>query len=464
MNTRSIQFRLISWYTLLAIAVALVFMACTWQSLRHYLYSDLEGRLRHRAGHIAANILQNQTGATLPTIGPRIEAVYSPEANSRFIRVRRGAETLYRSGMPDDRMFNPATVPVPAGRRTVIRDDAKSGLLMVEYNVTIAGQPGAIDMGAPIAELDRVMDRLLAILLIALPLTVIVMIGGGYVLVGRALKPVTRLGQQASVITFGNLSNRLPILQTGDALERLTVTLNQMLERLETAYHQASRFSADASHELRTPLAIIRGELESLAEDRSLAEPLRDRVGSVLEETERMSHITESLFAISRLEAGEANMNPSSFDLASVVRGTAEQMMLLAEEKGQNVTLSTAAPVTVTADPARVRQVVVNLLDNAIKYTPAGGHIALRVRRENGHAALEIEDDGIGIDAASRPFVFDRFYRADGNTADGAGLGLSIVKTICNAMGATVSLENGASGRGTLARITLPLAEKQEGS
>ena len=256
----------------------------------------------------------------------------------------------------------------------------------------------------------------------------------------------------------------VPVAVTGDALEHLSVTLNQMIDRLEDAYQQTSRFSADASHELRTPLTIMRGELECIVRESHVPEALRECIGSVLEETERLSRITESLFAISRLDAGEAKIEHTPFDLAALVQSTADQMMLLAEVKKIHTRIAASGPVAVCGDPSRIRQIIVNLLDNAIKYTQEGGGIVLRVSAAHHKAALEVTDNGAGIPADALPHVFERFYRADKNRSreiGGAGLGLSIVRSIVLAHGGTIDIQS-VEGKGTVCRIELPLANDQE--
>ncbi|MDE3061310.1 MAG: hypothetical protein KGJ06_09890, partial [Pseudomonadota bacterium] len=251
------------------------------------------------------------------------------------------------------------------------------------------------------------------------------------------------------------------IATTGDAIEHLSITLNKMLDRLENAYDQASRFSADASHELRTPLTIMRGELESLVRASEIPLPMQERVGSVLEETERLSRITEKLFAISRLDAGEIRMEYKPLDLAALSASTAEQMALMAEEKNIAMHISTPSPVQVIGDAARLKQVVVNLLDNAIKYTPEGGNVWLSVSADATKARLEVRDDGIGIPATALPHVFERFYRADkarSRDGGGAGLGLSIVRSICEAHNGTAEMRNN-QGQGVTCGIMLPLSD-----
>jgi signal transduction histidine kinase len=234
-----------------------------------------------------------------------------------------------------------------------------------------------------------------------------------------------------------------------------------MISRLEEAIQGSKQLVADASHELRTPLTVMRGELESLAQDGQLRSETREALGSVLEEVERLAEIVEGLFALSRLDAGEAHAEWVRFDLAELAATTADQMSLLAEDKHVSVACDTGGGVTVEGDRARLKQVVVNLLDNAIKYTPSGGRVALSVRREGAYAVLDITDTGVGIPAEALPHVFKRFFRVDGSRSreqGGAGLGLSIVKSICTAHGAVIEVSS-APGRGSTFRIKQPLAD-----
>jgi signal transduction histidine kinase len=269
---------------------------------------------------------------------------------------------------------------------------------------------------------------------------------------------------KAAMITQHNLSERLPVAQTGDELERLSIALNHMITRLGDAFGNSKRFVADASHELRTPLTVIQGELENLASDAHLPADLRDRVGSTLEEVERLGKIVQKLFALSRLDAGEAQEEWVRLDLAALVGATADQMLLLAEDKNIKVTREGGHPVFVMGDRARLKQVVVNLLDNAVKYTLPGGSVHLKVYGDSGHGIIEITDTGVGIPAEAVPLVFERFFRVDRDRSageGGAGLGLAIVKSICVAHGGKVEVES-ALGSGSRFLVTLPLAATQE--
>jgi len=279
--------------------------------------------------------------------------------------------------------------------------------------------------------------------------------------VRRALMPVEQITHAAEHITQHNLSERLPVAQTGDELERLSVSLNRMITRLDDAFQNSKRFVADASHDLRTPLTILRGELEHFADDARLDSEMRERVASLLEEVAHLGKIVEQLFTLSRLDAGEAQTEWTRFDLSELAKTTAEQMNLLAEDKGISISCNAGQPLPVQGNRVRLKQVVVNLLDNAIKYTPEKGAIQLRVLASNGHTVLEVQDNGIGIPPDALPHIFERFYRVDpARSADSesAGLGLSIVKSICLAHGAEVEAQS-TFGSGSCFRVKLPMTK-----
>jgi signal transduction histidine kinase len=251
-------------------------------------------------------------------------------------------------------------------------------------------------------------------------------------------------------------------VNSGDEIQALSKTLNQMIARLEESFQASSRFTSDASHELRTPLTIIQGELEALLLDNHLSNALRDGLESLLEEAQRLGKIVEGLLSLSRLDAGAGQMERTRFDLSELVENTSEQMCLLADEKAITVNIVTKDPVEVEGDKGRLKQVVVNLLDNAIKYTPAGGKVDVYVTAKQGRACLEVVDNGRGITAEALPYVFDRFYRAANRKdemVDGAGLGLSIVKAICTAHGGSVIAGSIPEG-GSRITVEIPLAGK----
>ena len=444
--------------------VFLLLGALMYFDLKFFLESNQRDIQARRARQIGDTLLArvHQTGEAY--VATEIKDLYEPEVNDRFIRVTRGdGSIVYVSGIPNDQSFEPIHLPPPesSSRKEFsqkVRLSGNTTLLIAALNYrTPEGIPYLIEIGAPLDPVESMLDHLFWQLALGLPIAVLIAIGGGYLLVGRALAPVDQIARKAEQITQHNLSERLPVARTADELERLSLSLNHMIVRLEDAFLNSRRFVADASHELRTPLTVIRAELESLASNRSLSPEFRETIGSILEEVERLARIVEQLFALSRLDAGESQTEWVQFDLAELTATTAEQMSLLAEDKGISVLCDAAQPVLVDGDRSRLKQVVVNLLDNAIKYTPEKGRIQLRVAGANGHAMLEVADNGIGIPADALPHVFERFFRVDkARTRDpeGAGLGLSIVKSICTAHAAIVEVES--NGHGSRFRVKFP--------
>ena len=466
MNTRSIRFRLIGLYAGLLVVVMLLFGAYTHLRLDHFLRVVLQATLDHRAQQIVHDILPEVPKRGEAYVGTEIEKRFAPAISDRFVRVtRRGGAVLYLSGTPNDRSFVPEEVPAHAADATPssTREQAVShgsAMLIATLPSSVAGQGYVVEVGTSLAASDNVLRGLLLTLAAGLPVLTGLAIFGGYVLMKRAMKPVQDIIGSAQDITLHHLSRRLPVTDSGDEIAELSKVLNQMIARLDDSFQHTSRFTADASHELRTPLTIIHCELEAILRDRQLDVDLREAFGSLLDEVVRLVRIVEGLFALSKLDTGEAHSERVRFDLAKLAETTAEQMCLLAEEKHIQLVCETREHVEVEGDHSRLKQVIVNLLDNAIKYTPVRGKISLTVRAENGTAFLVVADNGPGVSEAALPHLFKRFYRADeahSREVDGAGLGLSIVHSISAAHGGSVSVRN-VTPNGCEVTVKLPEA------
>lgn len=461
MNTSSIRFRLTAWYAGLLSLVYVLCGALLMQSVQSYLEANVLDTQARRARQIASTLVTSLAPAAEATLVAEVKALYSPELSDRFIRITRAdGSLLYRSGEPSDHSFVPAEVPpAPAAFSKELRSkqstpDGRAVLVAAVH--AGGGASYTVEVGVSTASITAFLHQLLWLMAFGLPVIIAVAVSGGYLLVKRTLAPVERIASKAELITHHNLAERLPVARTGDELERLAISLNHMISRLDDAFQQSKRFVADASHELRTPLTVLRSELESLARNPLTASDPYERLGSLLQPVERLSKTVERLFALSRLDAGEAQTEWVEIDLGELVASTADQMLLLAADKGITVTCEAQGRVLVRGDRSRLKQVVVNLLDNAIKYTPAQGAVHLRVTAVEGRVVLSVEDSGVGIPAEALPHVFDRFYRVDTTRSDdtgGAGLGLAIVKTICDAHGAAVRVAS-ALGRGSSFHVT----------
>jgi heavy metal sensor kinase len=469
-NTRSLRFRITAWYAGLLAGALLIFGVSVYLGLERYLYWNLQRTLGSDCRTIGTQLLTQHPFKRRDWLETEINEAYAPEVNGHFIRVvEAGVGVLYVSGAPKDGAFDPSKVPLPKGdeknRPRKVRLAGKQQLLIdTQQFTTPDGSKFVVESGLPYQQIEVVLHGLLVTFAIYMPFIISLAVVSGYWLMRRSLQPVDEITKRAEGITSTNLSERLPVIRTGDELERLSVSLNRMIERLDQAFQHINRFSADASHELRTPLTILQLELEGIAQSHRLNPSLTDQIGSALEETHRMSHIVENLLAISRLDAGEVKMDKTRLDLGQLAASTAEQMRLLAEEKLILFRSNVATNIYVEGDRSRLQQVIVNLVANAIKYTQGGGEVEVNVRADRGTAVLEVSDNGVGISAHALGHVFERFYRADkarSRNSGGAGLGLAIVKAICTAHGAEIKVSS-EEGHGSRFTVELPLLDVPE--
>ncbi|MDB6037975.1 MAG: Integral rane sensor signal transduction histidine kinase [Verrucomicrobiales bacterium] len=467
MNTRSLRFQLSAWYALLFTTVFLCFGLFICAAVKHFLHNNLRNTLVRRS-HQMDDLL----GSLGPKSDPRelakeVTLVFAPETSGRFIRVAdisaHDPKVLYISSTPKEATFDPADITsvspisheaarvetLPDGRQIMI-----NSLPSMHDNIKYL-----IEVGSSLSPINAVLHQVNVALTAAGPMVILLAIFGAYLLVGRALTPVVSLARSAERITLQNLDERLPVSSSGDEIETLATALNKMISRLRESFDYTRRFIADASHELRTPLTVMRAELETILRTEATSPTVQDSVASTLEEVDRLAVIVEGLLSLSLLDAGGAQNETVVLDLSKLASGVTEQMGLVAEDKGITLKPECISPVLVEGDRSRLKQVLVNLLDNAIKYTPAGGKVIVRTRSMGDRAVLEVIDTGIGIPAKDLPHVFERFFRVDkarSRDVAGAGLGLSIVKSICAAHDGVVEAES-TTGQGSCFRISLPL-------
>jgi len=302
--------------------------------------------------------------------------------------------------------------------------------------------------------------RSLAVILTAgVPFALILAVLGGYFLAGRALSPVKAITKKASEINAENLSERLPVPNPRDEIGRLASVFNETLARLDGSFQQLQRFTSDASHELRTPLTSIRSVGEVALQGSPDASSCQEAISSMLEETERLTHLVDSLLTLARGDAGKTEFARRALDLSVLAAEVVEELRVLAEEKNQTLSSEFQPTVMVTADQPTFRQAVVNVLHNAIIYTPEEGHIEVRTTKtDEGKAVIDFIDDGPGIPECERSKVFERFYRVRqgrSRTDGGVGLGLSIAQWAVEANGGTIAFLD-KKGPGAHCRITLP--------
>ncbi len=323
-------------------------------------------------------------------------------------------------------------------------------------------EPATIVVAAPLDAVPFGAPQLLQAMLVIAPVILVGSIGLGYVLADASLRPLEGMVDEIEAITDGrSLHRRVPLPTAADELARLAATMNRMLARLEESFSSLHRFTADASHELKTPLMVLRAGVERAMGDPGISTEALQGLEEVLEEIHRTSEMVDNLLTLARADEGGAALALGEVDLRELVSEAAETAGILGEAPGITVrTELPPGPVTVPVDRSRVRQLLLNLVTNAIKYTPSGGRVSLALVDQGEAAALIVGDDGIGIPPASLPHIFDRFYRADTartrtGARPGAGLGLAITKWIAEAHGGTIAVQS-RPGRGTVFTVSLP--------
>ncbi len=325
-------------------------------------------------------------------------------------------------------------------------------------------QPASIFVAAPLDAVPFGAGQLLQAMLVIAPVILIGSMGLGYVLADTSLRPLEGMVDEIEAITDGRgLHRRVGVPVSADELARLAGTMNRMLSRLEESFATLRRFTADASHELKTPLMVLRVGVErAMINPRTPTEALQS-LEEVLEEIHRMSELVETLLTLARADEGSAILAVEPCDLRELINEAAETAGMLGEE--QDIAIRSevpATPVILPIDRSRIRQLLLNLVTNAIKYTPGDGKVSIGLVDQGEAAAIIIGDNGIGIPPADLPHIFDRFYRVDTarsrtGARPGAGLGLAITKWIAEAHGGTITVQS-RPGRGTVFTVTLPKA------
>ncbi len=460
---RNVRSQLTLWYVLVLATLLALYAGVASLFLFLSLREDFDQNLLRDVETVEGMLAKEPNGlvslhsshpdAAEPRIGHFIE-VWSPEGSLLYRSAALQDQTLGGPPGLDEGLHDPtpSTTRLPNGTRVRL---ARSVYHLEEQRVVLR-------VAYSEEKLWRELGEFAQVLLLGFPIAVLLAGFVGYALARKALAPVDLMANQAKRISAERLGDRLSIENSQDELGKLGTVFNDMLGRLQAAFDQLRRFTSDASHELRTPLTAIRsvGEV-SLQDQRSPAE-YRDVIGSMLEEVDRLTRLSESLLALSRADAGHVQLQREDNPLVRLAKEASSVVEVLAEEKQQQIDLEGDANLVVSVDRLILRQAIVNLLDNAIKYSPPGRQILVRVQSGGDKQVfLDVVDQGPGIPSEHQPYVFDRFYRVDqARTREwgGAGLGLSITRWAVEVHGGDITLKS-EEGRGSTFRVSLPLAK-----
>jgi heavy metal sensor kinase len=440
----SVRARLTLWHAGVLTLIICIFSAGILLFVEARLYASLDAQLDREISTIdkiyheepeELKDLASHWGITLFQVYEAGRTLQQTEAWER--------ERLSRALRPGD-SASPLSWRAPSGRRYRVNSVSGSS-----YRVAAAVEE---------TSLRDTLWTLAVILAMGIPFAAGLAIAGGYFLAGRLLSPVGAMARRAREITAESLAKRLPVDNAQDEFGLLATVFNDTLSRLQDAFERLRRFTADASHELRTPLTAMRSVGEVALQNTLDAVAYRDVIGSMLEEVDRLTRLVESLLILTRADSGRVQLASEALDLGGLAGHVIDQLRVLADEKQQELSLKAPMRVYATVDAALIRHALMNLIHNAIKYTPNGGTITVEVIATGGRAMIEVRDTGPGIPAAHRDRIFDRFYRVDTSRSSeegGVGLGLAIARWAVEANGGQIELASGEAD-GSLFRVILP--------
>ncbi|MBI4613477.1 MAG: heavy metal sensor histidine kinase [Planctomycetes bacterium] len=461
--SRSVRVRLTLWYAGALAAILILYAAGVYLFLRQNLYTELDRQL-HDDFEVAEEILERDANGAIRRRVHRDGHEENEEQPLRGLEVwSRDVRLLYREGPEDLRLPRP---DLPgAGGVEVGTVASLSGVRMRIRGApyAVGGEAVLIRVARSEARLRHELDEFLAGMALGLPLAVVLACAGGYLLAARALAPVGRMATRARTITAERLAERLPVDNPDDELGQLGTVFNETLARLERSFETLRRFTADAAHELRTPLTALKSVGEVGLRDSENEAAWREVIGSMLEEADRLARLVDTLLVLTRADSKKVEVHSERLDLLSFARELVALLEVLADEKGQSIAVEGGERVVAFADPLVLRRAVINVIDNAIKYSPRDSRIRVVVSRREAEALLEVIDHGPGIPEEHRDRIFERFYRVDkarSRETGGVGLGLAIARWAVEANGGRIEVESQV-GEGSRFRIRLPVAQRK---
>jgi heavy metal sensor kinase len=452
----TIRVRLTAWYAVVLAVMLMVYATATFIAVRHVFFEQLDERLHDdfEAGEV--RLMRTADGRVAWAADAHQDA-HADEAKVYEVWAASG-EQIHRSGAP---AVLPPLALAAAGTAYRYETLAANGerWRTLAAPVSIGGHSVVLRVSRSEERVRAELAEVLLVLLLGLPLVVALACIGGYVLARRALAPIDHLASEAQRITAERLHERLIVPNQRDEIGRLTAVINGTFARLESSFDQLRRFTADSSHELRTPLAVVRGIGEAAVATRRSPAEYEEAIGSMLEEVDRMSSLVDTLLRLSHGDAGTVRLARAPLDLGHLAREVATSLGILAEERNQTLALDITEAVIVSADRLVLREALTNVLDNAIKYSPAASTVDIRVHRTADKALIVVADRGAGVPPEHREQIFDRFFRVDESrtrNGGGAGLGLAIAKWAVEIHGGQITVE-ARPGGGSEFRILIPL-------
>ncbi|MGO8983991.1 MAG: ATP-binding protein [Terriglobales bacterium] len=460
MKRLSIGFRLTVWYLAIFAAAQFFFGVGMWLVLRQDLYSGADVALTAQVEDLT-NFLKTQKkkNTTVAKLREEAEEAYAFEHSGDFLQIYdKDGNWIFRApSLEQNRFAPPAAVKGPSFQNSWL---GNKPFRFITQRIEVNGRSYTVQTGVPTDQIRATLSLFRRYLLMLAPLLLLVAASGGYWLSRKALSPVDAITRTARNISGSNLGDRLEKLTTGDELQRLSDTLNEMLARIENAFLRVTQFTADASHELRTPISLIRTEAEIALRKSRGSEEYRTALRHIMLEAERTSSLVEELLSLARADSGRESLHLTPLDLRTAIADAANEWRPLMESRNLQFTQAiTDCPLPVQADRRAVQRLLAIFLDNAVKYTPPPGVVELRLAARHGNAVISVRDTGIGIAEHDQRKIFERSYRVDkarSREFGGAGIGLAIADWIVQQHRGSVAVQS-SIGNGSTFFVELPL-------
>jgi heavy metal sensor kinase len=450
----SVRARLTAWSVAATAIFLVLFGAVTYVLLLRVLQRRLDASLVETAMSLEHALRIERATDTRPLEAILAEEVAElPFADTPLAVFRENGEVL--AAPPHAEIARRLQQLARRGRGFVTLDRGIDEAMRVYTGpITVSGQTFLVVVARRLDDQTEFLEAVRTVLLIGIPLWILCAGALGYWLVRKTLQPVLEMSAEAAAIGASDLTRRIPVRHAEDELGHLALTFNALLDRVRAVLVQQRRFMTDASHELRTPVAIVRGEAEvTLSKhDRSTRE-LRESMEVIEQESRLLSSIIDDLFLLARADAGQAVIAPSTFYLDELITEVVRAQRSLAARKSIEIVTDLAPETTIRADERLLRRMLVNLADNAVKYTPPHGRVEVGLRKRDDAFVITIGNSGAAIRDDVRARIFERFYRGDVSSSDGAGLGLAIARSIAELHGGTIDVAAGDIGNVFTVRI-----------
>jgi heavy metal sensor kinase len=462
-----IRWRLTIWYGLILALILVIFSSGVYVYFRNSLQKSIDAKIKSIGEVLSSSMTESHNLSVFGNFERYLENVLGRKPKGKFIQI------MDTSGKIGAKMNDIETDTLPSSYNALERalngevvyetiESVRPRLRMVTIPITenkeIKKVTSIVQVGTSLEDFDETMKKLLIIMVIGIPTSIGVTIIGGYFLAKKALRPVDQMRKAAVKITLTNLGEKIDIGSRRDELGRLAQTFNEMISRLRDSFHRINQFSIDVSHELKTPLTILKGETEVALRKERDNEGYKRILKSNLEEIDRMADIIDDLLLLSKAEAKEIQLNVAEVSMRDLVADVCVNMKIFADNKGIDLMLKELEDIKIKGDGLKLRRMLLNIVENGIKYTPSGGKLEISSFANNGYVQIDVKDNGVGIPDADINFIFDRFYRGDKSRKreSGSGLGLSISKWIAEMHKGTIEVKSQLA-EGSLFSIKLPV-------